>query len=857
MKLDYIEIQGFRAFGTSTQRIDIQAPLVIIAADNSQGKTSFAEALEFLFTGATTRRLLLGGSPSEFEDSLRNVHLVDSYPVYVELGVEADDGSHRVMRRELTADYRGASDCTSRLTVDGTVRADVSSAGLPLSDPPLSAPVLLEHTLRYAVSSRPGERSDYFKALLEVADLEVVKTEISSLLAERQSSPRHETLSSLSRLVGLSQFQSTVSPIRDATTDDQVENALRNACHVIAPPEIGAESESLADSASRLQVALQARQLQILPVAELSSQPPPELELHHLSAGDGSLTVDAAIDLFERIAAAYTERVRVVDTATAEVLPLLRVALQTPRIAAVTEETPVTCPVCQSPDAITAARVEAIRKEVASQQRLGDAKTSLETTVLELSNALQTIIRQASRAVPVAHRWSADMRTTHIQSSARLGVQEERLGALLSACDAVAMVQSELARLQTAVQNAVQPLTERLDLMRSIDYEQIEAVSRVARFVDAKLATLRDTHGDLAAEVEDFVAEVTPALEAGTDTAGWTTLLDLTTQVPVITAALARQRNRSGATARLQRVAQEVDNGSQKVLDERLARMGGEIGRWWDFLRPDELTAFGAISRKGTGKRYLDVTAALAPQPTATGVVRNALAVFSNSQLNALGLAAFLARCTLMQAPIVLLDDPVPGSDREHRSTFASSVVGALMDDGRQVIVTTHDTELARQLHMNHQHLGVDEFQAVLSDPRDGTQVLKTGDEFERLMLDASSQMHSPLVANRRSAGNSLRIAAERLAKHVAIAGRRRAGDATAAIADYDNKNLKDLRPLAAQYALKPNEPGQWQLLARLLNDADHDTLDPPVPAEIKNCHSTLRNLKREHIANDPSLMRH
>jgi hypothetical protein len=90
--------------------------------------------------------------------------------------------------------------------------------------------------------------------------------------------------------------------------------------------------------------------------------------------------------------------------------------------------------------------------------------------------------------------------------------------------------------------------------------------------------------------------------------------------------------------------------------------MGEEVGRWWDLLRPDELTVFDSITRKGTGRRYLDVTAALAPQAAAAGVVRNALAVFSNSQLNALGLSAFLARCTLLSTPIVLLDDPVPGS---------------------------------------------------------------------------------------------------------------------------------------------------------------------------------------------------
>lgn len=855
MKLSYLEIQGFRAFGRSTQRIDLQSPLVVVVADNSQGKTSFAEALEFLFTGATTRRLLLGGSPSEFEDSLRNVHLAISYPVYVELGIEADDGALCVVRRELTSDYRGASDCKSQLTIDGIEQADVTSAGLPLSDPPLSAPVLLEHTLRYAVSSKPGERSDYFKALLEVADLEVVKAEIADLLAERESAPQDEVLASLSDLVRIPLFQTAVSPIRSATTDDQVENALRNACNVVAPPGSG-ESESLADAASRLQVALQTRQLQVLPVAELRSQPPAELGFDQGNRVDGSSAVDAAIARFEQAADAYVERVRVVDSATAEVLPLLRVALQTPTIAAVVEGDAITCPVCQSPGVITAERVEAIRRELASSYLFANSKAALQETITEISNALRAGIRQAQRAVPAAHRWSAETRAAHIESSGRLGVAEGRLDAVLMATDALADTQSKVADLRKVVEDVEHALAEQLDRMQLIGTDQVNALSGIAREVDARLSALREAHSDLASSVEQFVVDVTPALEAGTDTAGWTTLLNLTTRVSAITTALARHRNRARATARLQQVVQDVEAGSQKVLDQRLGRMGNEIGRWWNLLRPDELTSFAAISRKGTGKRYLDVTAALAPQPTAKGVVRNALAVFSNSQLNALGLSAFLARCTLLRAPVVLLDDPVPGSDREHRSTFASSVVGALLDDGRQVIVTTHDGELARQLHMNHQHLGVDEFEAVLSDPRDGTQVLKTGDDFERLMLDASSQMHSPLVANRRAAGNSLRIAAERLAKHVAVAGRRRAGDATAAITDYDNKNLKDLRPVATQYALKENEPGQWQLLARLLNDADHDTLNPPVPAELKNCYSTLRNLKREHLANDASLMR-
>jgi hypothetical protein len=175
MKVKYLEICGFRAFGTSPQRLEFDSPLAVIHADNSQGKTSLAESVEFLFTGATTRRLLLGGSPSEFEDALRNAHLSRHDTVYVEMELADSAGSSIVVRRELGSDYHRASDCVSRLTINGAEARDISGAGLPLSDPPLAAPVLLEHTLRYAVSAKPGERSDYFKALLEVADLDIVR----------------------------------------------------------------------------------------------------------------------------------------------------------------------------------------------------------------------------------------------------------------------------------------------------------------------------------------------------------------------------------------------------------------------------------------------------------------------------------------------------------------------------------------------------------------------------------------------------------------------------------------------------------------------------------------------------------
>ncbi len=277
MKATYLEIRGFRSYGTAAQRLELNAPLAVVHADNSQGKTSLAEAVEFLFTGTTTRRLLLGGSPSEFQDALRNVHLAATTPVYVELGLDDGTGPMRVLRRELTCDYRGASDCTSTLTLDGTRIRTVTEAGLPLSDPPLAAPVLLEHTLRYAVSAKPGDRSDYFKAVLEVADLDVVRSEIKGLISEREAMPRDRLLTLLGDAAAVTTFASAVDPLRRSSDPKVVDAALRTACHAAAPPPTPAEAdEPLTEAVARLRQALHRRQELVLPIQDLASSAPPD-----------------------------------------------------------------------------------------------------------------------------------------------------------------------------------------------------------------------------------------------------------------------------------------------------------------------------------------------------------------------------------------------------------------------------------------------------------------------------------------------------------------------------------------------------------------------------------------------------
>ena len=174
-----LEVRGFRAFGTDIARFELDAPVTVVHGANSQGKTSLAEAIEFLISGRSSRRDLLGGAKAEYNDSLRNAHLTGGEQVYVEAVVRVADGSLHTARRNLTGDFGRGAECDSDLLIDGDEAEGLSSIGLSLADPPVSAPVLLQHILRHALSTEPKQRVAYFKSLLSLSDLDLLRERVA------------------------------------------------------------------------------------------------------------------------------------------------------------------------------------------------------------------------------------------------------------------------------------------------------------------------------------------------------------------------------------------------------------------------------------------------------------------------------------------------------------------------------------------------------------------------------------------------------------------------------------------------------------------------------------------------------
>lgn len=828
MKFAWIEVEGFRAFGTEPQRIDLSSNLTVLTGENSQGKTSLAEAIEWLLTGGTSRRDLHGGSKAEFDDCLRNVHVPATCPVRVTAFIDLDGSRTITLERVLTTDYRGSTPCASILRVDGTEVPSVDAIGFPLSSGRLVAPVLLQHILRYVLDAAPQERADYFKAILELDDLELIRREIKSLRDELDSAPEHGALSKIGELAASLAFKDHVGLLRTAKSLVQVKAGLLALVNAALVLDKHAAATELTHGVAALRAAVAARHAKVLAVEQLDP------DAFDSTRAIGSLDLEA-----------YGATANAVDREVTRLVPIFETVLALPSLPA--GDAAVDCPVCGTPQALDADRVQHLRDALARSSSLRSESQAAVKAVSDLKATLDQIARNAPRVAPRALQWSEEDQNHNRLAARKVEGAEAALDHLLAlAKDLVAEAQTVAAYAESA-STELTKIESDVRALRPVDAAASKVLETARLDLLAARTTLTSSISLYQTRLDALKVLVRAELDQASGTTGWVQVIELAEVPEVVLEGLLDSYARLAASKRLQRAAKEIDAAVQKVFDDRFAAMSEEIGKWWETIRPDQPVRFDGVARRGTGRRYLDLKGCLELDDRAPGVVRDAVSVFSDSQLNALGLAAFLARCVLRSAPLIVLDDPIPGSDSEHRYTFAAGTVQGLLDAGLQVIVTTFDVGLSRQLHNLYQDRNIAEYNAVLIDAANGTTITSSTDRFDQLMVAAKDQMNSAVEENRNIAGVHLRRAAERLSKSIIAAGRRAAGDASASIADYDGRNLDNLHPDVVQYAVKANEPGLWRALARELNDAAHDAPTAPSRLTLKQCHGNLTDLRKWH----------
>jgi len=833
-RLRSLSVKGFRAYGVE-QTLNLPADIAVVWGPNSKGKTSLAEAFEFLLTGRITRRELMASSQDEFADALRNAHLADSEEVYVAARIIAAAGTAHEIKRILTRDYGKKHDCASRLEIDGATasEADLVSFGIALSQPPLQAPVLAQHTLAYIFSVRPQDRATYFKTLLEVTDLDHLRNDIAAL-ADELKPPDDALFTKFATCMAVTALKPALAPllvtIPDAAT---LTSRLEDAARALIEDAGERVPDTPGEQLAAIERILADRRTKTFPINGFDRK---ELAGWNRPSSDTWTRLNTYLD----------ERKKV-DEETRQLAVLFDEALKLPAISAIAA--PVDCPLCATESALTPARVQIIRQHVEDIRDFKTAETAANSALAQLSASAEALTSAAEAALPrYVKTPPAERRKT--------GFTLARIRELL-ADSAGGLVDPWLARIRPVARAGT---ALRRGAMQAGALVDRHAANRAAaldpeelRVAFAALATLRT---GFASAIEAYKAPaaalgtaLNEVLDAQSDTAGWQDFLDIAGQPHKLRSALIERKARATVENELEAALKQIDRAKEQVLDDKFSDYSGLIQKWWERLRPDEPTFFAAVQPRKGAKRTIDFKAGLSPsRDRSAPKVRDVIAVFSHSQLHCLGLAMFLARAQHEGGGFIILDDPVLSSDEDYRVHFNATVLTELLNLPMQVIVLTQDHATWEELETRYRHRGISNAQLYIETPAEGAIIQNTSDALLAKINRATSLARGGHPDLRKECGIQLRDAGERFCKEMLVRDRRDKGDTAASLSDYDEKSLDWLCPRVDPLLDRdPSHSGKLEAFKNTVNRACHDNT-PPGTEEMKHACGEIRYFVKNYL---------
>ncbi|HSR52311.1 MAG TPA: AAA family ATPase [Acidobacteriota bacterium] len=702
VRLLSIEPHYFRGFRKLAEPLNVDADLIVVEGPNSSGKTSISEAIEWLLTGELSRRQ--AGNPRELKDLISNQFRPGDESTWVEM-VFSVDNEHCTLRRVLERDYAALSKSLpkSRILRNGKDLSPSEWQELLSALFAGIAPLLMQHTLGEFIRKDPKERREYFEELLQIDELTglIEKAIIGDATLKEFPPPKGEA--------ALSRLESLVQTLDDPLLNKDLAQIRRTA----ERGEISSQFESKLLEAARRNL-------------------------------DGLDTIDSFHDCRRSLESRQ-------EWKRQEELPLLvglRELAKGPTITIETFDNQLQRPITELTDALASRqRMEHIAKEVDTAKRIlaraADELAqagflSLEATEPQvcplcldqretLSPARLSDLadwKAQSRALDVSQKDWEEALTRLDEAVSQLG---ERCSKAASALPSKSETKKQIARTPGSIRETASRTVGEAQ-------EYSKELKKSARALDSMTGLLRRLrHGEDISEAEEEFSAVTRQLQSGLSPSPSAerfrgALKELEQEVGASAEGdpeyLVRQRWLDAADARsdikegmrwerarleaqrlLKLIRGELIKFRSAIIEDKRQSFSGEMARVWNLLRKDTGIRFHEIEipkPRGKGFKLAMAVKALLTDGT-TEAELDALRVFSESQVNVIGLAAFITRARLLGHAVLVFDDPVQSMDREHFRTFAAELLPVLLDkDGVQIVLLTHNDEFARDISHHH-----------------------------------------------------------------------------------------------------------------------------------------------------------
>lgn len=687
----------FRGFRDSGSAIHFEADLVVVEGRNSSGKTSISEAIEWVFTGQLSRRTSgEHGHATELADCIANEFRPVDAATTVEL-VVAVDGKRLVLTRTLRKDYSTVASASpeSELLVDG--RSASKSDERELFDRLLAGvpPILMQHNLRRFVHDDPSSRRKYFERLLQI-------DELTSLIEKAVMGPKRvREIPNPTGGTGLASLRDLAKEVEngrearggaaaktlrnlDRSDPGAIPRSLKENLTAIADEFLAHDVEGGSGLASYRKVLEQAQQRQresrlplLASLEAAKANVLPNLESFGTAAADLGNAVEKSL-VARRAAAKITESQQEIARAVDQLL----------QIGAIDAKGDQECPVCEN-GTLTRSRVEQVVSLAPLSRAVETAASQVTTARVTFEQAIERLKQAVTGVAPP----ETDAGVAEVQlESVPQRVRDLGRAALESACrvrgevaDVGATINSINAGLETTVttDSDVRKLTKKLEA----DLREFNALVTGHR---QDVENLAEAVGAVSRDDAEYRLR-----EKWLKTAG-------------LTAAIAEDVAWEGAKEQARAALGGLREGlielRTQIVEDARRTFSEEMTEVWGLLRQDSGAHFSQLRvppARGKGFKLEFELKAVISDGTSDSEV-DALRVFSESQVNAVGIAAYVTRASRLGHRLLIFDDPVQSMDEEHFRSFAANLLPTLLEDGHQVIVLTHNDGFAACVNDHH-----------------------------------------------------------------------------------------------------------------------------------------------------------
>ena len=619
-------------------------------------------------------------------------------------------------------------------------------------------PLLMQHTLRDFVNSDPSRRRTYFERLLRLDELtELIR--LSVISDERLSDfpgPHGTVFLSMWNELGsglrteeAKQAYHRVLPNAEPVTSERMAGALAT----VAKSEFPAIAENLEDTGQIIDVLRTeqaiGRQNAFPLLGRLRPKRPVADDAQHIASADAREIFYKAV----REAWAEYEPARLAMQELGEsnlaISQAFKILSDAGMIRHGTDAQ--ACPLCAYTTAETL-----LHDRVAIVQSWEPIRSNEQNTRHRLEGALSSVVKLVSEAVTFYHDVLPDSPSETEWETALSGVGAR----IRDAVDDLKQVINGQKELSLVAWNAKRLAGENIPAVTSA--EECETfIERCDNLLEGLVITpiAAKSYVEALTAVETAIG-VEASLDPDYRLRERFILCDEKTLE--ISESLKWERAGKSAQRDLEKVREGLMSYRQQFLEARRQSFNTHIERIWNDLRKDRYSSFSHINiPRPSGRGFpvaIELKANLDDSETRQQV--DVLKVFSESQVNALGVAAFVTRSKLLGHRMLVLDDPVQSMDEDHFKSFARDLLSDVLEDGFQIILLTHNGTFARDV--SHYHYDRPDYvtMSIQHSRRKGSGLTEGNRRVaERLKLAE----HMVDDGNRAEAWRLIRLAVERL----------------------------------------------------------------------------------------------